>query len=780
MGLQSSTQKGAFVQLFQCPQEQLIDKLQDFLSVEFTQQKYLEIVYPPDVRTVLQQYPEKVQLILEYIHNFLYVPQDRIKKQIKYQYKNCLRLLISIVPIMYEKEFYDLMVNLFWATKIPNANEEAQPTDPPFLISLLKKITQLAFTVDFTISQEPPQKEVMNEAILNIFSSFYEKEFKGYVIQRQLLWRGFQQLYKYPNDDPEFYENRYLVLCTIIAICSRTLFNESFSEQVQIIYDEAIPQDQNQQLEKVEKKEESDNEQNQKLVNYDTQIPNIPLLVLQKLPYFPELLLSLLATSLYQSEKSLYFMKNIVNAKHPYQEILAKKSLDLASMILFGQTLILGLEAIYKDQDKPENYCAYEHFKLNNVNFPTILALPGDIKKILVEQIVNQIMRDYRSKQSLLRELPNNHVNSPRQLMNLLSYLTIKSPPHLADLAVAYIFLSLDTNVNQEMALYQLLNLSYYGYLAMWLKSQCQSLLTFENHPVVQGSWADFLVCSFCERIIQLIDKVKDPQFLQMAATIQNFSPLFGPLQDQSASRLSSIILKLSNLDVLLKHPYLYILFCHISNVFYHVISENADSQYMIEQLIRIAPFITMFNTLNITKPKLHLCWQKIIGVVDVDRSFQKQRPASIAEDVKESQLKQDSEIKKKSVQQSQIFHEKDSLCAQVDQQENDPMALYFDTWANFDYKLVREKSGIPELSEFIVFLTEEMKNFQDLTAREQVQKIIAKHDIKMVIKKKKIEKEPINLIEGFELFTKQLWRDISAQDYPYFEKSQLASFVKS
>lgn len=29
-------------------------------------------------------------------------------------------------------------------------------------------------------------------------------------------------------------------------------------------------------------------------------------------------------------------MKNIVNAKHPYQEILAKKSLDLASMILFG------------------------------------------------------------------------------------------------------------------------------------------------------------------------------------------------------------------------------------------------------------------------------------------------------------------------------------------------------------------------------------------------------------------------------------------------------------
>ena len=39
-------------------------------------------------------------------------------------------------------------------------------------------------------------------------------------------------------------------------------------------------------------------------------------------------------------------------------------------------------------------------------------------------------------------------------------------------------------------------------------------------------------------------------------------------------------------------------------------------------------------------------------------------------------------------------------------------MALYFDTWANFDYKLVREKSGIPELSEFIVFLTEEMKNF--------------------------------------------------------------------
>lgn len=45
-------------------------------------------------------------------------------------------------------------------------------------------------------------------------------------------------------------------------------------------------------------------------------------------------------------------------------------------MILFGQTLILGLEAIYKDQDKPENYCAYDHFKLNNVTFPTILALP--------------------------------------------------------------------------------------------------------------------------------------------------------------------------------------------------------------------------------------------------------------------------------------------------------------------------------------------------------------------------------------------------------------------
>ena len=42
----------------------------------------------------------------------------------------------------------------------------------------------------------------------------------------------------------------------------------------------------------------------------------------------------------------------------------------------------------------------------------------------------------------------------------------------------------------------------------------------------------------------------------------------------------------------------------------------------MLEYLLKVAPFITKFNTLNITKPKLHLCWQKMIGVVDVDRSF--------------------------------------------------------------------------------------------------------------------------------------------------------------
>ena len=29
----------------------------------------------------------------------------------------------------------------------------------------------------------------------------------------------------------------------------------------------------------------------------------------------------------------------------------------------------------------------------------------------------------------------------------------------------------------------------------------------------------------------------------------------------------------------------------------------------MLEELLKIAPAITKFNTLNITKPKLNLCW---------------------------------------------------------------------------------------------------------------------------------------------------------------------------
>lgn len=90
-----------------------------------------------------------------------------------------------------------------------------------------------------------------------------------YQIDFRMIWKGFNSVTSYPNDQSKFYEVRLAGIQALLACLSKTLYVQDH--------------------------------------------PNAGLLAILSLPYYPELLVSILAFVYYPEEKNILFKNYLVN-----------------------------------------------------------------------------------------------------------------------------------------------------------------------------------------------------------------------------------------------------------------------------------------------------------------------------------------------------------------------------------------------------------------------------------------------------------------------------------
>ncbi|CAD8150307.1 unnamed protein product [Paramecium octaurelia] len=804
--------KAKFVNLLKQEDENsLAEELKSILLLDISQEDYLNAFYPSDIRDILKQSPKRILGIIHYLHKFLCNTQSELQSHIQYrQWKNSLRILTSIIPVLYEEYFKEQMKEILWNTKIAQPNKETQERDPPLIISLLTRLFQMCFHFGFTIdSLGYDESVVKNDTLLQYFAQYYHNLWNSYQFQFGHVWKGFNPQCKYPNDIAKLFENRYLVLSCIFAIVSSSLFSSEFFFQIEI--EEFRDEEKYQKKENLKSNEQqqSDEEdvdeqfkekntqeqqsgQDQRLTQkLLVQTPNAALLILQKIPLFPELLVSLIAFSIFPTDRIKQFLRGIVNISNQIEDNLQSVSLKLASLIIGGQGFV------YKDvlnlgKEFEEMLKTKEYFLLFNNPFPQFINLPQQIQEGIIVQLSQKFYSYYKSQQQFIRGSFEKQLSQFENSFIFLSYLSSKTAHNIPNLMIVFLLSYFNPKIYiKKVSLKIIKLLSSQPQLNKQLCANQEFTLTFTDAPIIVGTWGDLLITALCDAVLNELSSIKESKLLEISQILFNISSEIGKLSRESCEMICNLIKKLANYDFILKSPNVLIsllnLIGAVSQIIYFFPDDNLE---LISNVVKIKDSIKFVHELQITQKKLQVWWGKHAPQNPiVNQSFIKSHQfQNDVHDIRESQARsitqqqQGIQIKQqKESQQDEISSLKQMEQIQSDRQSkpNVEFENYVETWKNFNLSTL--KCFVPLIS-----LAKLLENLYKLTAdptdEVQLKSVIQSHNLRSLMIKQLSFKIIVDKYKIFKYLTKQIWLNClrNTDKFPYFEKSECPCFQQS
>ncbi|CAD8080403.1 unnamed protein product [Paramecium sonneborni] len=813
MGNQNNA-KAKFVNLLkQDEQNAIIEELKSILLLDISQEDYLNAFYPSDIRDILKQSPKRIQGVIHYLHKFLCDNQNDLESHFQYrQWKNSLRILTTIFPVLYEGQFKEQMKEILWHTKISKPNEEIQERDPPLIISLLIRLFQLCFHFGFTIDALEYNEQVeKNDTLLQFFKQYYHNVWNSYQLQVGYIWKGFNIQCKYPNDVAKYFENRYLVLSCIFALVSSSLFQSEFFFEIEIqeITEEKESQTQNSNEMKQSNNQEEIDEQFQAQKNQEkhssnehnnlkqsqkwiVQTPNAALLVLQKIKFFPELLVSIIAFSIFPTERIKQFLRGFVNMPNQIEENLQNVCLKLTSLVIGGQGFIYQ-DALSFGKEFEEMKKAKEHFSLFNIPFPQFINLPQQILEGIIVQLTQKFYSYYKSQQQFIRGTFEKQLSNFESNFIFLSYIAARTVHNVPNIMVVFLLSYFNSKKYiQKVSLQILKLLSAQPQLNKQLCENQEFTLTFTDAPISVGSWADLLVTALCDKILKELLSIKENKLMEITQILFNISSEIGKLNLQSSEIICKLIKLMANYDLLLKSPNMLIslqnLIGTVSQIIYFFPDDNFD---LIQNVTKIKDSIKFFHELQISQKKLQVWWNKH-GTHNpiVNQSFIKsQQFQQDVQNVRESQVRsftQTQQLSNQKSQQKQYQQEEIQSLQQMEQIQSDRILKslieqdkYFDKWKSYNQENI--KKFVPLIS-LVKLLENLFKLTLDPTEESKLKSVIQLHDLRSLMVKQIIFKITVDKFKIFKTITKQIWQNClrNSDKFPYFEKSECPCFQKS
>ncbi|CAD8081809.1 unnamed protein product [Paramecium sonneborni] len=807
MGNQNNA-KAKFVNLLKQDEENaLAEELKSILLLDISQEDYLNAFYPSDIRDILKQSPKRILGVIHFLHKFLCDNQNDLASHIQYrQWKNSLRILTTIIPVLYEGQFKEQMKDILWHTKISKPNEEIQERDPPLIISLLSRLFQLCFHFGFTIDVlEYNDSVIQNDTLLQLFKQYYHNIWNSYQLQVGYIWKGFNIQCKYPNDIAKYFENRYLILSCIYALVSSTLFQQEFFFELEIQEitqekgsqnsktDEKNQSNEQEEIEEQfqEKKTQNSNENNkiQQSQKWLVQTPNAALLVLQKIKFFPELLVSMIAFSIFPTERIKEFLKSIVNMPNQMEENLQNVCLKLTSLVIGGQGFVYQ-DVLPFGKEFEEMVKAKEHFQLFNIPFPQFINLPQSLLEGIIVQLTQKFYSYYKSQQQFIRGTFEKQLSNFESNFIFMSYLSSRTVHNVPNIMV--VFLLSYFNPKKYIQKVSLKILKLFSAQPQLNKQLCENqefTLTFTDAPISVGSWGDLLVTALCNNLLQELQTIKESKLTEITQIIFNISSEIGKLNLQSSEIICSLIKQMANYDFLLKSPKFLIslqnLIGAVSQIIYFFPDDNFD---LIQNVIKIKDNIKFFHELQISQKKLQVWWGKH-GTPNpiVNQSFIKsQQFQKDVQDVRESQVRsftQSQQLSNQKKQQKQFQQEEIQSLQQMEQIQSDRTQKtsveydkYIASWKSFNQDSVKQFVPLISLTKLLENL---FKLALDPTDEQKLKSVVQSHDLRSLMVKQIIFKITVDKFEIFKTLTKQIWSNClrNSDKFPYFEKSECPSF---
>ncbi|CAD8061879.1 unnamed protein product [Paramecium primaurelia] len=802
--------KSKFVNLLKQEEENaLAEELKSILLLDISQEDYLNAFYPSDIRDILKQSPKRILGIIKYLHKFLCDAQSELQSHIQYrQWKNSLRILTSIIPVLYEENFKEQMKEILWNTKIAQPNKEISEKDPPLIISLITRLFQMCFHFGFTIDVlEYNESVVKNDTQLQFFAQYFHNIWNSYKFQIGYVWKGFNPQCKYPNDIAKYYENRYLVLSCLFALVSSSLFSSEFFFQIEI--EELNDEEQKQKIENTNQQNQQDEQeideqfqenntqeqqnnknqkQTQKLL---VQTPNAPLLILQKIQYFPELIVSMIAFSLFSTERIQQFLRGIVNISNQIEENLQSVCLKLTSLIIGGQGFV------YKDvlnlgKEFEEMIKAKEHFQMFNNPFPQFINFPQQILEGIIVQLTQKFYSYYKSQQQFIRGTFEKQLSNFESCFIFLSYLSSKTVHNVPNIMTVFLLSYFNPKIyikNISLKIIKLLSTS--PQLNKQLCVNQDFTLTFTDAPIVVGTWGDLLITALCDTVLKELTSIKESKLLEISQILFNVSSDIEKLNKESCQIICNLIKKLANYDFILKSPNVLIsllnLIGAVSQIIYFFPDENLD---LIDNVIKIKDSIKFIHEFQVTQKKLQIWWSKHAPHNPiVNQSFIKsQQFQNDVHDIRESQVRsitqQQQVIQKRQLKDLQ--HDEIQNLKQMEQIQSERILKpsveydnYIETWKNFNQNILK---GFVPLISLAKLLENLYKLTMDPTDEVQLKSVIQSHDLRSLMIKQLSFKIMFDKYKIFKTLTKQIWLNClrNTEKFPYFEKSECLCFQKS
>ncbi|CAK80322.1 unnamed protein product (macronuclear) [Paramecium tetraurelia] len=804
--------KAKFVNLLKQEDENaLAEELKSILLLDISQEDYLNAFYPSDIRDILKQSPKRISGIIHYLHHFLCDSQTDLASHVQYrQWKNSLRILTSIIPVLYEEQFKEQMKEMLWNTKIPKPNEEIQERDPPLIISLLQRLFQMCFHFGFTIdSLEYNESVVKNDTLLQQFAQYYQNVWNSYKLQVGYIWKGFNPQCKYPNDIAKYFENRYLVLSCIFALVSSTLFSSQlfFEQEIQLLNEdnkqenqEKVNQPPEQEIDEQFQEQQIQEQQNQnnnhnnqpKTQKFLVQTPNAALFILQKVQFFPELFVSIIGFSIFPTERIKQFLRGLVNLPNQIEDNLQNVCLKLLTLIIGGQGFVQK-EVLPLEKEFEEMIRAKEHFQLFNIPFPQFINLPQQIQEGIIVQLTQKFYSYYKSQQQFIRGTFEKHLSNFESCFIQLSYLSAKSIHNVPNIMVVFLLSYFNQNKYiKKVSLRILKLLSAQPQLNKQLCASQEFTLTFTDAPIIIGSWGDLLITALCDTIQKDFYSIKESKLLEISQIIFNVSAEIGNLNRESCEMICNLIKKLANYDFILKSPNVLIsvqnLIGAVSQIVYFFPDDNFN---LICNVIKIKDSIKFIHQLQITQKKLQFWWGKYAPHNPiVNQSFIKsQQFQNDVHDIRESQVRsitQQQQATTQKKQSKQFQQEEIQSLQQLEQIQSDrtqrPSAeqtKYFELWKNFNQDQLKQFVPLASLAKLLEKLFELCV---DPTDEALLKGVCESHDLRSLMIKQLSFKITVDKFKIFKMLTKQIWSNClrNSDKFPYFEKSQCPCFQLS
>ncbi|CAD8168438.1 unnamed protein product [Paramecium pentaurelia] len=800
--------KAKFVNLLKQEEENaLAEELKSILLLDISQEDYLSAFYPSDIRDILKQSPKRILGIIHYLHQFLCDTQTDLASHIQYrQWKNSLRILTSIIPVLYEEQFKEQMKEILWYTKIPKPNEEIQERDPPLIISLLSRLFQMSFHFGFTIDAlEYNESVIKNDTLLQYFAQYYHDVWNSYKLQFGYIWKGFNPQCKYPNDIAKYFENRYLVLSCIFSLVSSTLFTSQFFFEQEI--HEINEENKDENKEKINQPEQEINEQFQEQqtqeqqnkqtnLNNETKIqkllvqtPNAALFTLQKIQFFPELFVSMIAFSLFSTERIKQFLRGLVNMPNQIEDNLQNLCLKLTSLIIGGQGFV-SKEILPLEKEFEEMVKAKEHFQLYNIPFPQFINLPQQVQEGIIVQLTQKFYSYYKSQQQFIRGTFEKQLSNFENCFIFLSYLSSKTEQNVPNLMIVFLLSYFNQKKYiKKVSLKILKLLSAQPQLNRQLCVQQEFTLTFTDAPVIIGTWGDLLITALCNTVLKDLQSIKENKLLEISQILFNISSEIGKLNIESCQIICNLIKKLANYDFVLKSPDILIslqnLIGAVSQMIYFFPDENFD---LIYNLIKIKDSVKFIHELQVTQKKLQVWWGKYAPHNPiVNQSFIKsQQFQNDVHDIRESQVRsitQQQQAINQKKQSKQFQQEEIQSLSQMEQIQSDRLQRpsieqdkYFGQWKCFNQESL--KQFVP-LNSLVKLLENLFKLCLDPTDETQLKIVFQSHDLRSLMIKQLSFQITVDKFKIFKTLTKQIWLNClrNSDKFPYFEKSQCPCF---